>query len=122
MLLAACSTPARIESSSGFYNWARKRMRLAPGDSQHIRIDGINFYAGDWIAVPPTLNLRTLELLPFEVDITTFVVFKSTLPMNNIPELDAHVVPADLTWALPDLPADVTQSVPGFELTRPGSG
>jgi hypothetical protein len=108
----------RLDSTAGFYDWLRRRMKLAPSPHpQQVEIAGIDYYGGKWIAQPPEVDWANRRLFPYETE-TKFVMWKNAFALDNPAFLDPHVVPEDLKFVIEELDESVTKSVPGFTSDR----
>jgi len=100
-----------IDTTAGFYDWLRRRVRMAPGAGQ-LEIKGIDVHNGDPIDVPPSYVLKPDRYLPGEIGLTLMLVDGLPEPKTPAPELDAFIAPEDLDLALPDLPSEAYTSAP----------
>lgn len=105
----------RLESKAGLYDWLRRRMRIAPSTHQNeMRIDGVNYFGGKWIAQPPDLDLAHSKLIQYEVDMK-LIMLKNHLPLDNPALLTPHVVSEDLSFEIKELDKSSIESTPGFK-------
>jgi hypothetical protein len=105
---------ATIDSSGGFYDWVRKRPRVAPGSSRVFQIRKMDIHRGKKIARPPEYILTPLPYLPGEMDLR-FVKCYGALLNGIPPPLDQYIQPADRSFAMTGLDDAAFTSTPGFE-------
>ena len=97
-----------IDSTTGFYDWLRQRVRHAPGPGQ-LEYRGVDVHGGTPIARPPDREFVRERFLQDEVDMRILLI-EGIDNLGSVPELDRHIAPADLNTHLETLPTEVTTS------------
>jgi hypothetical protein len=96
------------DASAGIYDWARRRVRLAPGPSQ-FHINNVVVDGGDPIDRPPEHAL-SMDHLPGEMLVRLLLITNGDTPDG--PELDGLIHPDDLDDVLQDIPPEAFTSAP----------
>ena len=103
-----------IDSTAGFYDWLRRRVRLAPMDRSQLEIKGIDVHKGEQISLPPDRELIREEFLKNEAEMK-LVLFENYSPPESAPDLDKFIVPEDLDLVIPHLPTEASTSSSTFK-------
>jgi hypothetical protein len=98
-----------IDSTAGFYDWLRKRMRIAPLVENNFQVKGIDVYNGERISMPPDRELIIQNFLKGEVDMK-FVLIQQCPGERPAPNLDDFIIPEDLATFIPHLPPEALRS------------
>jgi hypothetical protein len=99
-----------LDATRAFYDWVRRRVRLAPGLSQ-FHINNLDLSGGDLVDVPPDYVLSK-DTRKGEIIVAPLVV--DALPtMEPAPDLTPLVEPVDMDVFISDLPAEAHTSTPG---------
>lgn len=97
-----------IDSTTGFYDWLRRRVRLAPGPGQ-LEYRGIDVHGGTLVSRPPDREFLRERFLQDEVDMK-ILLLEGIDDLGSVPELGRHIAPADLEARLKTLPPEITTS------------
>jgi hypothetical protein len=104
---------ATIDASNGYYDWVRKRPRMAPGrQTGFIRIP--DFHGGVRVERPPDYILSPPPLIPGEVYIPPLIKIHAAMPTGAAPDIDDYLVPEDRQLVLRGLEEAAYTSTPGF--------
>ncbi len=97
------SQTVQLDASTGIYDYARGKVRLAGGKNSYI-IQGIDFYEGIPLPFPPEIEDLEGGLIPGEIDVSlhTFGIPHEIGDYN--PMLEAIVRPEDLTTRIDNTP------------------
>ena len=90
-----------IDSAIGIYNWARRRVMLAPVENKLIYKD-IDFDKGTPIPAEPDSSMFRRALQRGEAHME-LVIIDGMHASSPLPGIDSHVVPEDMDIVIPDL-------------------
>lgn len=100
-----------IDSTAGFYDWLRRRVRVAPQGENKLEFKGIDLHNGTPISLPPDRELIRERFLKDEVDMK-LVLFENYPPPEPFPDLNKFIAPNDLDPLIPELPPEAAMSSP----------
>lgn len=95
------SYQTEINSGTGIYNWARKRILLAPGEN-HITYGGIDFDKGVKIASIPEFSGFNTKPVDLELHLE-FLVVDGIFDFADRPDIESFLIPEDRSFLIPDM-------------------
>ena len=98
-----------IDSTAGFYDWLRRRARVASRSENKLEFKGIDLDNGTRISLPPDRELIRERFLKDEVDMK-LVLFENFPDPGSVPDLNKFIVPHDLDPLIPELPPEAVTS------------
>lgn len=99
-----------IDSTTGIYDWLRRRVRLTPAGGQ-LELRGINLDAGIPVDRPPDREFLQERFLQGEAEMK-IIMFESFEYPAPVPELDQYVNAKDLDLQINELTPEVITSAP----------
>lgn len=103
-----------IDSTAGFYDWLRRRVRVASQSENKLEFKGIDVHSGLRISLPPDRELIRERFLKDEVDMK-LVLFENYPEPGPSPDLNRFIAPNDLDPLMPELPPEAVTSPPMSE-------
>lgn len=99
-----------LDATSGFFDWLRRRVRLAPGPAQ-LQLIGVDVNAGEAIPRPPNLEaLFQKQVVPGEVSLALLDI-RGLNPLEPVPPLEDFIVAEDLIPFIENIPEELMTSV-----------
>lgn len=98
-----------IDATAGFYDWLRRRVRLAPGPGQ-LHLQGVDLHKGTPITAPPDSELQYMKDLRHGEVTTALMELEGLEVLEPIPDLDPLIEPDDLECTLPEVPPEAYTS------------
>jgi hypothetical protein len=95
------SQTVQLDAKAGIYDYARDRVRLAPGSNSYT-VSGIDFDHAKPLSLPPDRTQKGLEHRPGEVEFALIDVTPAPLPATIIPKMGDSIRPEDLHLKLTD--------------------
>lgn len=102
------SQRVEIDSTTGIYDWIKRRVRMAPGVGQ-VEYRGVNFDTGTPVDRPPDQEFLREQFLLGEAEMKLLVLEKFDR-REPVPDLDRYVEPTDLDPFIKDLNPLITTS------------
>lgn len=103
------SHPVEIDSTAGFYDWLRRRVRLAPVGENQLEIKGIDVHKGERISLPADHELIRERFLKGEAEMK-LVLFENFAFPEPVPDLDKFIAPEDLDPFMTEVPTEASTS------------
>lgn len=107
---------AEIDSTTGIYDWLRRRVRMAPGGGQ-LEYRGINFDAGVPIERPAEREFLRERFLHGEAEMK-LLMLEGFDRREPVPDFDRYVDSKDLELFIDDLPLRATSSASGERVSE----
>ncbi|WP_169980121.1 restriction endonuclease [Tautonia rosea] len=97
-----------IDSTAAIYDWIRRRVRMTPGDGQLV-YRNVNFDGGTPVIHPPDMEFLRERFLEGETEMK-LLILENLDRREPVPDLDAHVEPADLELFIEGLKDEIDNS------------
>jgi hypothetical protein len=97
-----------IDSTTGLYDWLRRRVRLAPGPWK-LGYHGANLQEGTLVNRPEDREFLRQEFLHGEIDLK-FLILEGLEYPQPVPDLNTKIAPKDLELTIENIPYEATIS------------